>query len=88
MINQEDLTKYEKQILSYISMIKLENEMLFDSLISASETIKGYGELTLDFARKGALSALQDVIEKMYPLLDYVQLQIKEANRRALEHGS
>lgn len=88
MINQEDLTKYEKQILSYISMIKLEDEMLFDSIKSTTETIKGYGELTLDFSRKGALSALQDIIEKIYPLLDYVQLQIKEANRRAVEHGS
>jgi len=88
MISQEDLTKYEKQIEHFISLQKMDDEILMKAIVSCSELVYGYADNAKHFAKTGDLGSILDSLKEMKNSADRIETMINEANRRAENYGT
>jgi len=86
MLSPEQLelyTKYEKDIDEFLSLKKISDDVLFNSLKSCSELITGYADNIKHFAEQGQLDGIDNSLKDLLDTIDIMSNNSREARRRA-----
>ena len=86
MIEQTLLSKYEKQVETYINMLELSDKLLFDSLISTTSYLSDLASLVKNYAKEGNIGGIETSITELKKIAYNVEFLVKDAYRRAQEN--
>ena len=79
----EDQEKYKNRIEQFLRTLNMNNEILFEAIVSCSELLYSWANNIKTYASTGDLGAMAESLKEIRNTIDRLELTISEAGRRA-----